>query len=129
MSAERIDLGDVKSRAEKYIAAREEMIRIDQGVGGLAIARPDLMPDFDGWYLTSGFDHADTVLSVIEALQPRSVTTMDELLALPDMSVVRSRAGTIANIVGGQAYFFGFEKPAPIKLLALPVTVLQEGMA
>lgn len=58
--------------------------------------------------------------------KPRTITTAEELDALPDMSVVRTSAGTIANIVGHDAYFFGYEKSAHRGVLALPATVLYE---
>lgn len=61
--------------------------------------------------------------------EPRTVTTVEELLALPAMTVVRSAAGSIVNIVGGEAYFFGYETTAPATTLALPATVLHEGAA
>ncbi len=57
----------------------------------------------------------------------RTITTVEELDALPDMTVVRSKAGTIANIVGDRAYVFGFEGSAPRVSLALPATILHEG--
>lgn len=57
--------------------------------------------------------------------KPRTITTAEELDAL-QMVVVRTSAGTIANIVNGRAYCFGYEASAPIGSLTLPVTVLYE---
>jgi hypothetical protein len=62
------EIAEIKSRAEKFIAAHEEMYWIGQGIGGLAVERPDLMPDFDAWYHASSVEHADTVLALIAAL-------------------------------------------------------------
>ncbi len=56
--------------------------------------------------------------------KPSTITTIEELQALPDMTVVRTSAGTIANLVRGDAYFFGYEKTAKATVLSLPVTVL-----
>lgn len=58
--------------------------------------------------------------------KPRTITTEEERASLPDMSVVRSSAGSIANVVQGRAYFFGFEHGLDAKMLALPLDVLWE---
>ncbi|MDI2019718.1 hypothetical protein [Paenarthrobacter nicotinovorans] len=67
------------------------------------------------------------LLDQIAELTPRTITTVEELLALPSLTVVRSAAGSIVNIVGDEAFFFGYEITAPVTTLALPITVLQEG--
>lgn len=63
MSADRSEL---KNKAEKFITAHHEMCRIGEGIGGLAIQRPDLLPDFHAWSDASDVDHADTVLTLID---------------------------------------------------------------
>lgn len=122
MSA-RDGLYDIKSRAEKFLAAYAEMIRVDQGIGGLAIYRPDLMPDFDAWYNASDAHHADTVLAVMEALTPRTISTVDELDALPDGSLIKFPSGlgrtqkhSVSALTGGDVI--------TDKRFALPATVL-----
>lgn len=57
--------------------------------------------------------------------KPRTITTREEL-AEAHMVVVRTAAGTIANLVNGKAYCFGYEASARVETLALPVTVLWE---
>lgn len=59
-------------------------------------------------------------------IKPRVITTDEEREQLPNSSVVRSDAGSIANIQDGKAYFFGFEHPVDAKMLALPITILWE---
>ena len=59
--------------------------------------------------------------------KPRTVTTVEELKEL-HMVVVRTDAGTIANIVSGRAYCFGYEQSAPLEALSLPATVLHEAV-
>lgn len=58
--------------------------------------------------------------------RPRTITTAEELDALHDRSVVSTSAGTIANLVGDAAYFFGYEVSASRSILSLPATVLYE---
>ena len=58
--------------------------------------------------------------------KPRTITTEEERASLPDMAVVRSSAGSIANVSQGRAYFFGFEHGVDAKMLALPLDVLWE---
>jgi hypothetical protein len=58
--------------------------------------------------------------------KPRTITTAEELDALPNMTVVRSSKGSIVNLTAGRAYVFGTEGSAPASSLALPVTVLHE---
>jgi len=55
----------------------------------------------------------------------RTITDWAELAKL-QCGVVRTTAGTIANIVDGRAYFFGYETSAPVGGLALPAVVLWE---
>lgn len=69
------------------------------------------------------------LLDKIAELTPRTITTVEELLALPSLTVVRSAAGSIANIVGDEAFFFGYEVTAPVTALALPATVIHKGQA
>lgn len=57
--------------------------------------------------------------------KPRMVTTLEELNDL-HMAVVRTSAGSIANIVNERAYFFGYEASCPASTLALPATVLHD---
>ncbi|WP_409017051.1 hypothetical protein [Arthrobacter sp. MP_2.3] len=57
--------------------------------------------------------------------KPRTINTAEELDDA-HMVVVRTAAGTIANLVSGRAYCFGYEASAPASTLALPVTVLWE---
>jgi len=61
----------------------------------------------------------------LKAAQPRTITTREEL-GSAQMVVVRTDAGTIANLVNGRAYCFGYESSVPVDTLALPVTVLWE---
>lgn len=58
--------------------------------------------------------------------KPRTIETTEELDALPDMTVIRTAAGTITNLIGKDAHLFGYEKPAARGVLALPATVLYE---
>lgn len=95
MTTETLNLADIEARAEKFIEAHAEMIRINQGIGGLAIERPDLMPDHDAWSHASDVEHADTVLAVIHALTPRTVTTMEELDAIPFKRVIVDAHGRV----------------------------------
>lgn len=57
--------------------------------------------------------------------KPRTITDWAELAEL-HMVVVRTEAGSIANIVNGRAYFFGYEASTPIGSLSLPATVLHD---
>lgn len=57
--------------------------------------------------------------------KPRTITTVEELKVLR-MVVVHTAAGTIANVVSGRAYCFGYEQSAPVESLALPATILHE---
>lgn len=57
--------------------------------------------------------------------KPRTITDWAELAGL-NMGVVRTSAGTIANIVDGRAYFFGYETSASVGGLGLPAVVLWE---
>ena len=57
--------------------------------------------------------------------KPRAITTAEELDGL-HMVVVRSKGGSIANIVNGRAYVFGYEASVPASTLALPATVIYE---
>lgn len=68
--------------------------------------------------------NADAILAAGYS-KPRTITTAEELDAL-HMVVVRSKGGSIANIVNGRAYVFGYEGSAPASTLALPATVLYE---
>ena len=64
---------------------------------------------------------------LVKATASEQVTTEAELDALPDRTIVRSAAGTVANLVGPRAYFFGYEAAVSRRLLELPVTILQHG--
>lgn len=78
-----------------------------------------------------GLEYLDDLTKPLERAgyrKPRTVTTVEELREL-HMVVVRTAAGTIANIVSGKAYCFGYEQSAPLEALALPATVLHEGTA
>jgi hypothetical protein len=57
--------------------------------------------------------------------KPRTITTVAELQDA-QMMVVRTDGGSIANLVNGRAYFFGYEASVPVATLALPATVLHE---
>ena len=143
MSTESPDLEDIKSRAEKFIAAHDEMCRIGYGIGGLGTDRPDLMPDFDAWYHASDVEHADTVLAIIESLKPRTVTTVEELRALKLPAIIDSPAGGPARVdyyagpVRQQRYvesLFADDEsgdecysPEYFATFGLPATVLHEG--
>lgn len=65
---------------------------------------------------------ADAILAAGYS-KPRTINTVEELDAL-HMVVVRSKGGSIANIVNGRAYVFGYEASVPASTLALPATVL-----
>jgi len=85
----------------------------------------------DDWYKVerkspAGIDR-DEAKAILAAgySKPRTITTAEEL-AEAHMVVVRTEAGTIANLVNGRAYCFGYEASAPVATLALPVTVLWE---
>jgi hypothetical protein len=130
MSA-RDELAEIKSRAEKFIAAHDEMLRIDQGIGGLAIERPDLMPDYDAWSNASDVEHADTVLAVIAASKPRTITTLEELDALLTESVVRSIGGVVWEKYPDDddlAFWMspGSQRANSARAIGLPATVLYE---
>jgi len=73
-------------------------------------------------------DWAELFAFVDQFRKPRTITTVAELDAL-HMVVVRTAAGTIANVINGRAYCFGYEGSAPASSLALPATVLHEGQA
>ena len=129
----RDELADIKSRAEKFIAAHDEMIRIGKGVGGLATERTDLMPDFDAWWHASDYEHADTVIAVIEATKPRVVTTVEELDALPVGSVLNTEAGAWEKVSdpddADDITFWlqaGNRRWNPSRDVTLPATVLYE---
>jgi hypothetical protein len=53
----------------------------------------------------------------------RVIDSVEELETLQRV-VVHSAADTVANIVDGRAYFFGYEHSVAAATLALPVTVL-----
>jgi hypothetical protein len=126
------ELAEIKDRAVKFLAAHEEMCRIGQGIGGLAVERPDLMPDFDAWYHASGVDHADTVLAVLEASKSRTITTAEELDALRDGAIILSGEGSYwlnTRLIDGVNCW---EEPGRQGIsyaadIALPATVLHEG--
>lgn len=70
--------------------------------------------------------HGTKALADLGWERRKTIHTSEELAALPDMSVVRSSAGSIANIILGRAYFFGAELDTSMDVLALPLTVLFE---
>lgn len=70
---------------------------------------------------------AHLVSELLATTMRPEVTTADELAALPDMTVVLTAAGTIANLVGDRAYFFGYDASVSRSVLALPATVLRPG--
>ena len=101
-------LAEIKSRAEKFIAAYEVMIELDGGVGKLATERPDLMPDFDAWWETSDFHYADTALELLAATRPVTLPDRDELareLFIRD-NARQGRAKSVEDFerLGGQTY-------------------------
>jgi hypothetical protein len=65
----------------------------------------------------------DRDASALKATQPRTITTAKGL-AEAHMVVVRTAAGTIANLVNGRTQCFGYEASAPVDTLTLPMTVL-----
>ena len=122
MNTETLNLADIEARAEKFIKAHDEMIRINQGIGGLAIERPDLMPDHDAWSHASDVEHADTLLAVILALRPRTITSMEELDALPFKSVIVDAYGRVFHkwlLAGWQG-----AGPTLVSGIKLPATLL-----
>jgi CDGSH-type Zn-finger protein len=77
---------------------------------------------------TPAIDHrAHLIEQLLAATKNPQVNTTAELEALPDRTVVQSAAGTIANLVGDSAFFFGYEASVSRRMLDLPVTVLQLG--
>lgn len=59
--------------------------------------------------------------------KPRTIEDVESRDALPDGTVVRSSAGTIAcRFDNGRGVMFGMSLPFPWKNLALPLTVLWE---
>lgn len=74
-----------------------------------------------------GVEYLDDLTKPLERAgysKPRQVTTPEALDALPDRTVVLTKAGSIVNIVGDRVYVFGYEASAPRRTLALPATVL-----
>lgn len=65
------------------------------------------------------------IRDLLTEIESRTITTAEELEAL-HMVVVRSDTGTIANIVNGKGYCFGYENSFPASDLAMPITVLWE---
>ena len=88
-----------------------------------------MQPQEAQWEMANLAAHQSDVLLAAGWVKPRTITTVEELLALPSLTVVRSAAGSIVNIVGDEAFFFGYEVTAPVTTLALPATVLHEGQA
>lgn len=75
---------------------------------------------------TPAIDHrAHLIAELVQANVHEQVTTTAELDALPDRTIVRSAAGTVANLAGDQAYFFGHESSVPRRMLELPLIILQ----
>ena len=80
--------------------------------------------DEDMPYITH---RAHVVDELVKVTASQQATTAAELAELPDRTVIRSAAGTIACLNGDSAYFFGFETSVARNLLELPVTILQLG--
>lgn len=70
--------------------------------------------------------HGTKALADLGWERRRVIHTEEGRAALKDMTVVRSAAGTIANVFSGRAYFFGAEQDTPVDVLALPLVVLFE---
>lgn len=97
----------------------------DQILLALANVTPDRYVDADHLEQALG-PWAD--LAERAGLRPpaRTVSTAEELEALPEGTVVRSAAGTIASLEHGQAFLFGSGGSVPRRLLELPLIVLFE---
>lgn len=66
------ELAEIKSRAEKFIAAHDRMIEADGGIGLLYAEHPELYADYAAWDDASRCEHADTVLALIALLEGSS---------------------------------------------------------
>jgi hypothetical protein len=74
---------------------------------------------------------ADLVIATLRAAgwrpPARTVSTVEELRALPEGAVVRSASGTITSLEHGEALLFGMDRRADPAWLKLPLTVIHEG--
>lgn len=67
--------------------------------------------------------HGTKALADLGWERRQTINTREELEEA-QLMVVLTDAGTIANLVNGRAFFFGYESSVPVATLALPVTVL-----
>lgn len=133
MGGERFERFDVRRRRSSPMSTeRDELVTdimqhpwlVAGEFTGACPSCPDLTIE-GGYNSPSHASHiADSILAA--GYRKLRVVTKPEELDKLHMVVVRTEAGTIANIVGGRAYCFGYEQSAPVGALALPVTILWE---
>jgi hypothetical protein len=58
--------------------------------------------------------------------KPRTITTVEELEALPDNTVIRDSEPATLQLVDGQWFVPGHDQPWYVESIDLPVTVLHE---
>lgn len=59
---------ELKYAALAKIRAEDTLIEIGEGVGGLGFKHPDMLEDWGKWQDMSEYDHADTVLTLIDEI-------------------------------------------------------------
>ena len=59
---------DLKYAAMAKIRAEDTLIEIGEGVGGLGRKYPEMFADWGKWQDISEYDHADTVLILIDEI-------------------------------------------------------------
>lgn len=62
----------LRTIAEGMKAAKEKLYEIGTGVGGLAVGHPELYEAYSKWDDLSDYDHADTVLALLDRLADRA---------------------------------------------------------
>ncbi|GAA0187970.1 hypothetical protein [Glutamicibacter creatinolyticus] len=63
------DLNELRDQARAYIAANDRLGEIGLGIGGLMIQCPDLGKDWETWFGASDYNHADTVLALLDRVE------------------------------------------------------------
>ena len=62
------DLDALRVAAERYITAYDRMVERGGGIGGLAVHEPEMYEHMRAWTGRTDYDHADTVLMLLDLL-------------------------------------------------------------
>ena len=85
---------ELRELAEGMRAAKEKLYEIDAGVGGLGRNYPEFLEAYKKWVDHSAYDHADTVLALLDRLAARA--------AVPDAATEIARNLANATALTGQ---------------------------